>query len=103
MQAKNQVVLLGRSCCFFKLEQTVESNYSANRVRKKGPPSYFAVAALTSNFIPYFYNALDVFSTKMKSLCSIINIFLKSAKTEVKFVRPTKLEKRLILYLIQAA
>ena len=41
-----------------KSEKTVESNCLANQVRKRRPPSCFAVAAWTSNFILYFYNAL---------------------------------------------
>ena len=65
MQSKNQVVILGISI-FEKSEQTVESNCSADRVRKKRLLSYFAVAAWTSNFILYFCNALDVFSPKME-------------------------------------
>ena len=68
MQSKNQVVILGISI-FEKPKQTVESNRSADRVRKKRPPSYFAIAAWTSNFIVYFYNALDVFSLKMELIC----------------------------------
>ena len=68
MQSKNQVVILGISI-FEKPKQTVESNRSADRVRKKRPPSYFAIAAWTSNFIVYFYNALDVFSLKMEFIC----------------------------------
>ena len=65
MQSKNQVVMLEVST-FEKPEQTVESNDSADQVRKKRLPSYFAVAAWTSNFILNFYNALDVSSPKMK-------------------------------------
>ena len=49
---------------FEKLEQTIQSNRSANRVRKKRPPSYFVVVAWTSSFILYFCNALDVSSPK---------------------------------------
>ena len=41
MQSKNQSI-------FEKLEETVQSNRSADRVREKRPPSYFAVAAWTS-------------------------------------------------------
>ena len=63
MQSKIQVVTLGINI-FEKLEQTVQSNHSADRVRKKRPPAYFAIAAWTSNFILYFYNALDVSSPK---------------------------------------
>ena len=57
MQSKNQVVILGISI-FEKPEQTIQSNRSADRVRKKRPPSYFAVAALTSNLALYFYHAV---------------------------------------------
>ena len=69
MQSKSQVVILGVSI-FEKngtdLEQTVESNCSADRVRKMRPPSYFAFDAGSSKFILYFYNALDVSSPKME-------------------------------------
>ena len=47
-------------------EQTVESNCLADRVRKKRPTSYFAVAAWTSSFSFNFYNALDVSSLQMQ-------------------------------------
>ena len=65
VQSKNQVVILGIST-FEKLEKTVESNRSADKVRKKRSPSYFAIAARTSKFILYAYNALDVSSSKME-------------------------------------
>ena len=41
------------------------SNHSADQVRKKGLPFYFAVGTWTSNFILHFYNALNVSSPKM--------------------------------------
>ena len=64
VQSKNQVVILGISI-FEKWNRTVESNRLADRVRKKRPPSYLAVAAKTSSFILYFY-ALDMSSQKME-------------------------------------
>ena len=65
MQSKNQVVILGISI-FEKWNRPVESNRLADRVRNKRPPSCFAVAAWTSNFILHFYNALDMSSQKME-------------------------------------
>ena len=43
MQSKNQAVILGISI-FEKTEQTIQSSRSADRVRKKRPPSYLAMA-----------------------------------------------------------
>ena len=57
------------------LKQAMTCNYEgdalllakvAKIVIKKRPPSYFAVAAWTSNFILYFYNALDMSSPKLE-------------------------------------
>ena len=51
---------------FEKSEKTIQSNHSADQVRKKRPPPYFAIVAWTLNFIIYFYNALDVSSPIME-------------------------------------
>ena len=64
MQSKNEVVILGESV--FKNRKRSLSQILADRVRKKRLPSYFAVAAWTSNFILHFYNALGVSSPKME-------------------------------------
>ena len=100
MQSKNQVVILGISV-FEKPEQTVQSNRSADRVRKKRPPSYFAVATWTSNFILYFYNALDVSCPEMELV--EVSIFYKSEKTSGQTVWPRKIKKVALFYLIKAA
>ena len=63
--SKNQVVLLGISI-FEKSEKTMESNRSADSIRKKRQLSYLLFATWTSNFILYSYNALDVSSPKME-------------------------------------
>ena len=81
MLSKNQVVVLGESFFIFYLSLTV--------CGKKRPPSYFAVAAWTSNFCCSFYYALDITSQKIKWLHDGgENIWL------------TKIEKLPLLYLV---
>ena len=63
INANNEAVILGISI-FEKMEKTVQSNRSVYRVRKKDRHPIFSVATWNSNFILYFYNALDVSSPK---------------------------------------
>ena len=83
MQSKNKVVILGISI-FEKSKKTIESDRLADRVRIKRLPSYFAVAAWTSNFILYFYNALDVDHVE-------VSIFYKLEKMSSQTVQPKKI------------
>ena len=91
MQSTNQVVILGVSI-FEKLEQTVESNHSADRVRKKKPPSYFAVATWTS--IQTIYSLLLQCSGCVQSKNGVdlveVSIFYKSEK--MRGQRPIKIK-----------
>ena len=57
--------------------------------RKKRPPSYFAVAAWTSSFILYFYNALDMSCPKMELIWLEVSIFYKSENMSCQTI-PTK-------------
>ena len=64
-------------------DRTVESERSADRVRKKRPPSYFAVAAWTSRFLQcsgrvQSKNGVDLVE---------VSIFYKSEKTSGLTVR----------------
>ena len=60
------------------------SNCSANAVRKRDRhPTYFTVATWTTNLIVYFYNALDVFSSKMELISkSSLSICLEGGEDE---------------------
>ena len=58
---------------------TVQSNLSADRVRKNILPSYFADAAWTSNYIDYFCNALEMSSPNRVDLVKV-SIFYMSEK-----------------------
>ena len=62
----------------FKSEETIQSNRLADQVRKRRPPSYFAVATWTSNCILYFYHALDVSGQKIEMDLVEVSIFYKS-------------------------
>ena len=55
--------------------------------RKKRPPSYFAVAAWTSSFILYFYNALDVSSPKRELIWLEVSIVYKSEKMSCQTIQ----------------
>ena len=66
MQSKNDVIYWVHISMFEKWNSTFESNRSVDRVKKETAILHFAVTAWTSNFIVYFYNALDVFSPKME-------------------------------------
>ena len=107
MQYKNQVVILGISI-FENPKQTVESNRSADRVKKKRPPSYFAapsyfaVAAWTSNFILYLQCSGHVQSKNGVDLVEV-SIFYKSEKTNGQTVWPIKIKTIVLFYLIMAA
>ena len=102
MQSKNQVVILGIGI-FEKTLKTAESNHSADQARKKRPPSYFAIAAWTSNFILYFHNALDMSSPKMELILVEVSIFYKLEKMSGQTVRPMKITTVALFYLIMAA
>ena len=80
MQSKNQVVILGISI-FEKWNRTIESKHSADRVRKKRLPSYFADAAWISSFILYFIQCSGCVQSKNGVDLVEVSIFYKSEMT----------------------
>ena len=89
MHSKNQVVILGINI-FEKPNKTVQSNRSADEVRKTRSPSHFVVAAWTSNFIVYFCNALGHVQLKNGVDLVEVSIFYKLEKTSSQTVRPIR-------------
>ena len=86
MQSKNKVIIFSISI-FETPEQTVESNFSADRVRKKRPPSYFAIATWTSLLLQ---SSRHVQSKNRVDLVEV-SIFYKSEKMSSQTVRPKKI------------
>ena len=74
-----------------KWNRTVDLNRSADRVRKKRPPSYFAVAAWTSGFSFLLQCSGRV---QFKSGVDLVelSIFYKSEKTSGQTIRPKKIK-----------
>ena len=79
---------------FYKLEKTSGQTIRPKKI--KSVAFLYLNGRLVFKLFCSFYCTLDIFSRKMKSLCYKY-FFYKYAKTEVKIVRPTKLEKRPLL------
>ena len=71
MQSKNQAIIRTRYNIFENPEEIVKSNHSADRVRKKRLPSYFAGCVQSKN-------GVDLVE---------VSIFYKSEKTSGQTVR----------------
>ena len=87
MQSKNQVVIFCISI-FEKPEQTVQSNRSAELVRKKRPPSYLCVAAWTSILYSLLLKCSGrVLCENGQYLVEVSNLYM-SKKMRCQTVRP---------------
>ena len=95
MQSKNQVVILGIS--FLKNGTGPLSLTVRLTDLEKESPSYFAVASWTSNFILYFYNALDMFSPNEVDLVEVSCCFFKSEKASGQTVWPININSSAFL------
>ena len=99
MQYKNQVVILGTISFFFKTEHTVQSNRSANQVRKET-----AILLCCCRLDFKLYSSLLQCSghVQSKNGVDLVEVyFYKSEKTSGQTVRP-KIKTVALFYFIMA-